>query len=86
MNLIKLVAQVLLIYILYRLVMNFVIPVFRSISRFRKNFDRMQQGMEQQYRQQQQFNQQQNMREPEKAKPVSSREGEYIEFEEIKPK
>lgn len=86
MNLIKLAAQIILIYVLYRLVVNFVIPVFRSVSKFRKDFLRMQQGMNQQYEQQQKFSRPQNQTGAPKEKSVVSNEGEYIEFEEIKQK
>ena len=92
MNLLRLIAQILLIYLLYRLVVNFIIPMYRNISRFRKQFRGMQDNMHQQFEQQkqnqQQFQQnsqpQQNTREQKKQDTVSSKEGEYIEFEEIK--
>ncbi len=86
MNLLRLAAQILLIYILYRLVVNFIIPAYRNITRFRKQFRSMQQNMQEQFEQQQrQQNQQtQQATEPKKPETVSSKEGEYIEFEEIK--
>jgi Sec-independent protein translocase protein TatA len=87
MNLIKLAAQIILIYILYRLVVNFILPLFRSISRFKNDLEKMQQGMNQQYRQQQNFSQQQQSNvSVNKENAITSDDGEYIEFEEIKSK
>lgn len=92
MNLLRLAAQILLIYLLYRLVVNFVIPTYRNISRFRKQFRSMQENMNQQFGQQKQ--QQQNFQQPQqnpqneqeqkKKDSVAANEGEYIEFEEVK--
>ncbi len=81
MNLFKLAAQIILIYILYRLVVNFVIPTYRNVKRFRKQFKQMQQQFEQQQRQAQ-MQQTQQPKAPDKT--AQPKEGEYIEFEEIK--
>lgn len=81
MNILKLAAQILLIYILYRLVVNFVIPTYRSVKRFRKQFHEVQQRMKDQYEKQQQPQQPQNTAQKE-MQPKA--EGEYIEFEEVK--
>lgn len=81
MNLFKLAAQLILIYILYRLVVNFIIPTYRNIKRFRKQFKQMQQQFEQQQRQ---AYMQQTQPKKNEEKPAAAKEGEYIEFEEIK--
>lgn len=79
MNIPKLALQLLLLYILYRLVVNFVIPTYRNVRKIRQQFQQMQQNM------QQQFDQQQEVRQtPPKQQDVTVQEGEYIDFEEIK--
>lgn len=82
MNIFRLAAQILLIYILYRVIVNFVIPTYRSIKRFRNQFQQVQERMNQQQQdQQRQAQQPQSAPQHEmKSKP----EGEYIEFEEVK--
>lgn len=81
MNILKLAAQILLIYILYRLIVNFVIPTYRNVKRFRKQFHEVQQRMKEQYENKQTTTHQ------EKSAPQREMheqpEGEYIEFEEV---
>ena len=71
----------LLIYMLYRLVFNFIIPVTIATRKVRKQFKQAKQQMEQmqqqQYQQQTQFRQQQE-------KPKAASSDDYIDFEEIK--
>lgn len=82
MNFIKFVVQGIFIYVIYRLVVNFILPVFRGLSRFRKNMDHMQNQMKEE--QQKQFNHNQNNAQGPAKSIVPEDEGEYIEFEEIK--
>lgn len=82
MNIFKLAAQILLIYILYRVIVNFVIPAYRSIKRFRSQFQQVQERMNQQQQNQQRQAQQPQSAPKQEVKPQP--EGEYIEFEEVK--
>jgi Sec-independent protein translocase protein TatA len=67
-----------LLYIGYKLVFDFIIPVVSTTRRIRKQFNQAREQMEQQ-QQQQQYQQQ-----GEKPENVTNGIGEYIEFEEIK--
>lgn len=82
MNIFKLAAQILLIYVLYRVIVNFVIPTYRSIKRFRNQFQQVQERMNQQQQNQQRQAQQPKSAPMQEVKPRA--EGEYIEFEEVK--
>ena len=70
-----------LLYIGYKLVFDFIIPVVSTTRRIRKQFNQAREQMEQQQQQQQQYQQQGGS--PEN---VTNGIGEYIEFEEIKEK
>lgn len=80
MNILKLAAEILLFYILYRIVVNFVIPAYRSVKKFREQFTQMQQNMQQQFEKTQV---KETPPQPEE-KNVEEEQGEYIDFEEIK--
>jgi hypothetical protein len=64
-----------LLYIGYKLVFDFIIPVVSTTRRIRKQFNQAREQMEQQQQYQQQG---------EKPENVTNGIGEYIEFEEIK--
>jgi hypothetical protein len=64
-----------LLYIGYKLVFDFIIPVVSTTRRIRKQFNQAREQMEQQQQYQQQG---------EKPENVTTGIGEYIEFEEIK--
>lgn len=82
MSLLKLVAQIFLIYLLYRLIFNFIIPIYRSTKQIRKQFSEVQSKMKEQ------MNQQQNTQSPPQAETTVNNveDADYIEFEEIKSK
>ncbi|RXK83589.1 DUF4834 family protein [Filimonas effusa] len=79
-------------YILYKLIFDFVIPVSRATSRVRSQIKEMQNMQEQQFRQQQEHTHTQSSAthttsssSASQNRPASSgKEGDYIEFEEIK--
>lgn len=76
---IKLIFYGLVVYLIYKLVFELIIPVGKASSQMKEKLHQMQQ-------QQQNFQQQQSgpVAEPQKAaKPTSDKD--YIEFEEVKP-
>lgn len=81
MSVFKILLYAFLIYIAYRFVFGFIIPVYKTTRQVKKQFremnDRVNEYMQQQ---EQQFNQQ-KQQEPEKPQ---GKKGDYIEFEEIK--
>jgi hypothetical protein len=79
MNIFRIAAELFLIYILYKLIFEFVIPVYQSTQKIRKQFGEMHNKM------QQDMNAANATTSPEKPKEsMVKREGDYIEFEEIK--
>ncbi len=77
MSILRIVAELFLIYILYKLIFEFIIPVYQSTKKIRKQFGEMQSKMQQDMNS---YNNHQTTAEPEKKK----KEGDYIEFEEVK--
>ncbi|MEO6948094.1 MAG: hypothetical protein ABI123_00575 [Ginsengibacter sp.] len=83
MNILKLAGQIFLIYLLYKLIVEFIIPVYKSTKNFKKQFSEMQSKMKEQMNSGQQS--QQAPPQPEVTTKVE-KEGDYIEFEEIDSK
>jgi hypothetical protein len=71
-----------LIYLLYRLVFNFIIPIYRTTKQVKKGFREMHERMNQQY--QQNGAHSQTTHDQESKKPDTNKVGEYIDFEEVK--
>ena len=82
MNLLRLAAQIFLIYLIYRFIVNVVIPIYRSTKQIKKQFGDMQDTM-----QNMQQNQNRSQTPPaEQAQKTTTikKEGDYIDFEEVK--
>lgn len=79
MNIFRLAAELFLIYILYKLIFEFIVPVYNSTKKIKKQFGDMQEKM------QQDMNAMNSKRaqSPPTATKVK-REGDYIDYEEIK--
>jgi hypothetical protein len=78
MNIFRLAAELFLIYLLYKLIFDFIIPVYQSTKKIKKQFGEMQSKM------QSDMNQYQNQQQTQQAQPKAEKEGDYIEFEEVK--
>ncbi|NIG52501.1 DUF4834 family protein [Chitinophaga sp. Cy-1792] len=74
------------LYLLYKIVFGFVIPVYKATRQLRQQMNGMQDAMRQQYESQQAY--QEHPEQTTQAKgtqpPKSTDRGEYIDFEEIK--
>lgn len=79
MNIFRLAAELFLIYILYKIIFEFIVPVYNSTKKIKKQFGDMQEKMEQDMNTM-------NSRRPQSppAAPKVKREGDYIDYEEIK--
>ncbi len=80
MNIFRIAAELFLIYLLYKFIFDFIIPVYESSKKIKKQFGEMQEKM------QNNMNQYQNQQKPapsQPSKPVQ-KEGDYIDFEEVK--
>lgn len=81
MNILRLAGELFLIYILYKFIFDFVIPIYNTTKKVKKQFGDMQEKMNQQMNG---FNQQQQTKTtPPPVKPVESKE-DYIDYEEVK--
>jgi Sec-independent protein translocase protein TatA len=78
MNIFRLAAELFLIYLLYKLIFNFIIPIYQSTKKIKKQFGEMQSKMKND------MNQYQKQQKPAEPEPVSKKEGDYIDFEEVK--
>lgn len=78
MNIFRLIAELFLIYIIYKLIFDFIIPVYRSTKKIKKQFGDIQSKM------QNDMNSFQNRQKPPQPEPSVKPEDEYIEFEEVK--
>jgi Sec-independent protein translocase protein TatA len=78
----KLIIYLFLGWLLYKLVFDFIIPVYKTTKQVRRQMSDMQQHMRDQYQQQQQA-QQQSAQRPTPTQKVSDK-GDYIDFEEVK--
>ncbi|WP_346316935.1 hypothetical protein [Chitinophaga sp. YIM B06452] len=79
----KLLFYIFLGWLLYKLVFDFFIPVYRGTKQVRRQVRDMQDAMRQQYEQQQQ-QQGPQQAPPRPAEPIKRDKGDYIDFEEIK--
>jgi hypothetical protein len=79
MNIFRIAAELFLIYILYKLIFDFIIPLYNSTKKIKKQFGDMQEKMQQDM----------NAMNTRRAQPGPKdmkvkREGDYIDYEEIK--
>lgn len=85
MNLFRLAGEIFLIYILYKLIFEFIIPIFNATKTVKKQFTDMHSKMQDQVNK---MNQQQTTG-PAAPKPTTTstnvpKAGDYIEYEEVK--
>jgi Sec-independent protein translocase protein TatA len=69
-----------LIYLAYRLIFHFIIPIYKTTRQVKKQFREMHSQMEDQMNQQQPNQQTMPPKQEDKKAPA----GEYIDFEEVK--
>lgn len=80
---IDVIATVLILYLLYKLVFDFIVPVSRTTSQFKSQVNQMRRQQEEHARRQQPNNTTQNKTTFDK-KNTTTTDGEYIDFEEVK--
>lgn len=83
MNILRLAGELLLLYILYKLVFDFIIPIYQTTKRVKKQFGEMQNKMQDQMNT---FNQQQNAASPpdRDTRQKPAKKEDYIDYEEVK--
>lgn len=81
MNLFRVIFELFMFYLLYKLVFDFIIPVYTTTKQVKKQFGEMHSKMEEMNRRQQATQQKETPKQPASPRPKSD---DYIEFEEIK--
>lgn len=76
MNILNLAGELFLLYILYKIIFNFIIPVYQASVKVKKQFNEMQQKMHQQMNT--------PPPPPTQKSAASTVAEEYIDYEEIK--
>lgn len=74
---IEFIWTIIIVYLLYKLIFEFILPVSKATSQVRSKIKEMQQQQEQQY---QQYQQNTSANNPQNTK---EKEGDYIDFEEV---
>ncbi len=82
MNILRIAGEIFLLYLLYKLIFNFIIPIYLTSKKVKKQFGEMHAKMQDQMHQ---YNEQNGNRTntTTSAKPVNKKE-EYIDYEEVK--
>lgn len=86
MNILRLAGELFLIYILYKLIFNFIIPVYQSTKKIKKQFGDIQSKMQEDMNaySTQQSSAQQKQQPTTQQTTGKAKEGDYIDFEEVK--
>ena len=77
MNIFRLAFELFILYLLYKLVFDFIIPVANATKKVKKQFGDMSAQMEEKMKQQRQ-------QATQKTPPPSSKQDDYIDYEEVK--
>lgn len=82
----EIIAAVIILYIIYKLVFDFVVPIARTTSHFKSQVNKVRSMQEEQMRQQQQTQRTSSTpkTKPSSIKNTTTTDGEYIDFEEVK--
>ncbi len=80
MSISKVIFELFLFYLLYKLVFDFIIPVFNTTKQVKKQFGDMQNKMREQ---QEQMNRQQSKQNTEPQPRSRPAKDDYIEYEEV---
>ena len=81
MEILRFLFYAFLLYLAFRLIFDFIIPVYKTTKRVRKGFKEMHERMNQHA---EQYQQQENYPKQNQSNHDKSGSGDYIDFEEIK--
>lgn len=84
MNFFRLVIELFALYLLYKLIFDFIIPVAKTTKQVKKQFSDMSSRMQETMNQQQAQQQQSNQYTQSKSTSTKGKNDDYIEFEEVK--
>lgn len=83
MNIFRLAFELFVLYLLYKLIFDFIIPVVKTTKQVKKQFGDMNARMQEKMNEQQQ--QPTTFSNSVKSTPASGKNDDYIEFEEVPP-
>ena len=81
MNIIRLAGELFLLYILYKLIFDFIIPIYNTTKKVKKQFGEMHNKMQDQMKN---FTAQQNAAASREASSQPLDKEDYIDYEEVK--
>lgn len=81
MNIFRLAVDLFLIYVLYKLIFDFIIPIYTTTKKVKKQFGEMHNKMQEQMNT---FNAQQRAAAAKPTAQQSSQKEDYIDYEEVK--
>ena len=84
MNIFKLIGELVVIYILYKIIFDFIIPLYNSTKQMKSKMSEMQQRMQQQQRAQAEQQRNPNSANNVKITKEPLTKEDYIDYEEIK--
>lgn len=86
MNIFRLVFELFMLYLLYKLIFDFIIPVVRTTKQVKKQFGDMSAQMQEKMNQQQKANNfSATNSAPARPPSATGKNDDYIEFEEVPP-
>lgn len=81
----KLIFIIFLLWLFYKIVFDFIVPVYQSTKQVRRQMSDIQDHMRQQFQQQQQAQQAAEQQQQQRTSQQRATDrGEYIDFEEVK--
>jgi type III secretory pathway component EscU len=77
----KLIGEIVVVYILYQIIFNFIVPLYKASKQMKGTFNDIQSKMKEQ-----QDAHQRQYKKPEEVKkrPTQTAAGDYIDYEEVK--
>lgn len=84
MNIFKLIGELVVIYILYKIIFDFIIPLYNASKQIKSKMTDVQERMQQQQRAQAEQQKQQNQTTPLEKTSIKITKEDYIDYEEIK--
>ncbi len=81
MNIFRLAGELFLLYILYKLIFDFIIPIYNTTKKVKKQFGEMHNKMQEQMNT---FNAQQKSSGSKSAAQQPAKKEDYIDYEEVK--
>lgn len=82
MNIIRLAVELFVIYLLYKIIFEFIVPVYRTTRHMKQKMTEMHTKMQQEQESYERMNSQEKPSKPDTSKAPMT--GDYIEFEEVK--